>query len=745
MIYYQVYLKNKKGLFLYSDAEHRYVEGQSVYVSFQGKKDLGYVIVKDKRDHFDYKVLPILEKAPFLDIPRNLVSLARWMVHYYLSSYEAVLSNILVPSMKVEKRKEYRIAWQEREKFSEKFLRFLEEKMEVSKATLQKHSSRKEFLEAFEQEELVLRLSGKYVWNLKKDFRGTLGKYFEEKTQFSMQIWRKHFSEKELQALLEAKILLEEDSFPLGKSYQNIEVREGHSFRNTLLNEEQEKAFHSIIKGEKAFYLLEGVTGSGKTEVYLALIRKAFLEGQGVIFLVPEISLTPQMIERFQEEFQEQIAILHSRLTLEEREREWHAIYQGKKKIVLGVRSAIFAPVQNLTYIILDEEHESTYKQDSNPRYHARQVAMKRVLQEKGKLILGSATPSIESYYYAKQGIYDLLTLKERYQSAKLPEVELVDMKEEKDLFFSRRLLEEMRERFLKQEQVILLLNRKGYSTYVQCQTCGQVEECSHCSIKMSYYASKGIYKCNYCGKVVPYTGKCRTCGSESLLHSGKGVERIEEEIGKYFPDIAVLRVDGERKGKDFFQRSYQDFRAGKYQVLVGTQLIAKGLHFPNVTLVGVINADTLLNFPDFRAGEKTYQLLSQVAGRAGREEKEGKVLIQSYQPEHYAIAEVAKHSYAQFYDKEIALREFLEYPPYTKILLIGLSSTEEKILEESAAQIASMLEQSYGKAGIEILGPLPSLVYKVKDRYRYQILLKASKEDLEECKKNIAKKLSFV
>lgn len=493
------------------------------------------------------------------------------------------------------------------------------------------------------------------------------------------------------------------------------------------------------MQGKASFYLLKGVTGSGKTEVYLSLIRKAFQEGKGSIFLVPEISLTPQMVERFQGEFQENIAILHSRLSSKERAEEWIQLYHGKKKIVLGVRSAIFAPVQNLQYIIIDEEHESSYKQDVNPKYHARQVALKRAMLEGVKLILGSATPSIESYYYAKHGIYQLLELNQRYNQAKMPDIELVDMKEERDLFFSQRLLEEIRNTLLRKEQILLLLNRKGYSTYIQCQDCGHVEECNHCSIKMSYYASKRIYKCNYCGKVIKYTGRCSVCGSEHLVHSGKGIERVEEELKQYFPDISILRVDGDQKGKQFFEQAYYDFLQGKYQVMIGTQLIAKGLHFPNVTLVGVINADMILNFPDFRAGEKTYQLLAQVAGRAGREEKPGKVIIQTYQSEHYVIEKVREHDYEGFYEKEIEAREFLDYPPFSKMILIGLSSKNEEYLKQKAEEIFQMIP----KDEADMYGPMPCLVYRVKDRYRYQIFMKGSRDNIEKYKKILRKVLS--
>ena len=517
------------------------------------------------------------------------------------------------------------------------------------------------------------------------------------------------------------------------------EISEEVSEKNVVLNEEQEKAKEIIKNGDNKYYLLKGITGSGKTEVYIELIKEAFKNGKGSIFLVPEISLTPQMINRFRNEFRENIAILHSRLTNKERADEWYNIYSGNKKIVLGVRSAIFAPVENLEYIILDEEHETTYKQDSNPRYNAKYVAIKRTELEGAKLILGSATPSIESSYYAEKGIYTLVTMDSRYNNSILPEIEIVDMKKEEDLYFSKKLLDEIKITLLKGEQVILLLNRKGYSTYIQCKDCGHVEECTHCSIKSSYYVSQGILKCNYCGQTRKYTGHCSKCGSTNLLHSGKGVERVEEEIKKYF-DVRIIRVDSESsKNKDFYEKMYFDFLDKKYDIMIGTQMISKGLHFPNVTLVGVINADTILNFPDFRAGEKTFQLVTQVSGRAGRGEKKGKVIVQTYQPENYTFRAIEKSDYNKFYSEEISNRELLEYPPFSKTINIGISSRKEKELEIFVKEFFKNIEDE----NVEMYGPMRSLVYRVKDRFRYNIFIKGSKKNISIFKRKLNKKLT--
>lgn len=738
MMYYQVYLEKHKGLYTYVDTKEEFQIGESVYVFFRGKKQLAYIIARDIRTEYEFQVLPILAKTTFPDLPPSLIELVRWMVRYYITSYEAVLKNVLPRGLKVKKQVVYSLGEKILEA-PEELLSFWKKETSVTKATLRKMESLEEIKHSL-QEGLLLELEqGKFLWNPEKEKEGILGEYFKTREEFPLLKLEKSFSKKKIEEFLENDFLCSKEYFVNLLQEKEIAEESAWISQNIQLNEEQEEVFQNIIRGKDRFYLLKGVTGSGKTEVYLSLIREAFFRGKGSIFLVPEISLTPQMIQRFQNEFQGNIAILHSRMTAKERAEEWYHLYTGKKKIVLGVRSAIFAPVKDLEYIIIDEEHESSYKQDTNPRYHAKQVALKRAMLEGAKVVLGSATPSVESYYYAKVGLYHYLELTNRYNNAKMPQIVLVDMREEDDIFFSQTLLEEMRESLLRKEQVLLLLNRKGYSTYIQCQDCGHVEECSHCSIKMSYYGSQGVYKCNYCGKTVKYTGHCSQCGSEKLVHSGKGIERIEEELKQYFPSISVLRVDGDQRGSHFFETAYEDFKNQKYQVMIGTQIIAKGLHFPNVTLVGVINADMILNFPDFRAGEKTYQLLTQVAGRAGREEKEGKVVIQTYQPENYVIEKVQKDAYEEFYEKEEEAREFLEYPPFSKMILLTLSSTDEEFLKEKVKEIASNIQNT----NLEIYGPLPSLIYKVKDRYRYQIFMKGMREEIESYKKELRKKLS--
>ncbi|MGL4981188.1 MAG: replication restart helicase PriA, partial [Fusobacteriaceae bacterium] len=454
--------------------------------------------------------------------------------------------------------------------------------------------------------------------------------------------------------------------------------------------------------------------------------------------LVPEISLTPQIINRFHIEFGRDLAVLHSKLTESEKNIEWDLITKGKKRVVLGVRSAIFSPIKNLQYIIIDEEHETTYKQDTNPRYNAKMVAIKRAELEGAKVIFGSATPSVESYYYAEKGIFRLFKLESRFNSSQLPKIEIVDMKQEENPFFSEKLLEKMRDVLIRGEQVVILINRKGYSTYVQCKGCGHVEECPHCSIKYSYYQRENRLKCNYCGVAHKFVGRCSKCKSENISHSGKGVERIAEELEKIF-QLEVLRVDSDAsKERGFHKQMYHDFLAEKYKIMVGTQMITKGFHFPNVTLVGVISADMSLAFPDFRSGERTFQLLTQVSGRAGRAEKAGHVIIQTYQPENHIFQDVVKTDYENFYRKEIDDRKILFYPPFSKIINIGISSKNEVKLE----QISKNIYNSILDDRVEIYGPLKSLVYKVKDRYRQNIFIKGQREAINVFKKKLRQDL---
>ena len=747
MQYFDIYIDSMKGIYTYSDKNDEFEVGENVIVPFRNIKKSGFIIRKNLKENFEFKVLNISSKVKnSLKLSDEQIKLIEWIVDYYLASYDSVMKAMIPKKIKISYSNIYSINLGNfgilNEYLDNDIIKYIFSLTTISYSTA-KTKFKKSVVDSLINKNFLYKNENNIYVNIEKFYKlkeenKEIFEYFYKKTIIKKEKLEKKFKRNNIKELEEKEILKIEVNINKKKEYISDNIEK--VFKNkSLLNEKQSTIKENIEKSNKKYFLLKGVTGSGKTEIYIELIKKAFFEGYGSIFLVPEISLTPQMVERFQTEFKNNIAILHSSLSDIERAKEWESIYTGEKKIVLGVRSAIFSPVKNLKYIILDEEHEATYKQDSSPRYNAKYVAIKRCLDEDAKLILGSATPSIESYYYAKTGIYELLNLENRYGNAVMPDIQIVDMKQENNLFFSKLLLEEIKNTLLKNEQVILLLNRKGYSTYIQCKDCGYVEECDNCSIKMSYYKSTNRYKCNYCGKQVHYTGKCSKCGSINLIHSGKGIERIEEELKKYF-DVSMIKVDSElSRNKDYFSKIYKDFSDKKYSILIGTQIIAKGLHFPNVTLVGVINSDIILNFPDFRSGEKTFQLLTQVSGRAGRGDKKGKVIIQTYEPENNVIKDSKEENYELFYEKEINSRKIFSYPPFSKILNIGFSSEdEERLLEVSKNFYDDIKSQD-----IELYGPMPSIVYKVQKRYRMNIFAKGSKKKIDNFKKFLKKKLN--
>ena len=747
MQYFDIYIDSMKGIYTYSDKNDEYEVGENVIVPFRNIKKSGFIIRKNLKENFNFKVLNISSKVKnSLKLSNEQIKLIEWMVDYYLASYDSVIKAMIPKKIKISYNNIYIINLDRLNILSEyldnEIINHVFSLVTISYNTV-KSKFKKSVIDSLINKNFLYKNENNIYVNIEKFYKlkeenKEIFEYFYKKTIIKKEKLEEKFKKNDIKELEEKEILKIEASISEKKDYSSDNI-EKVSKNKSLLNEKQLAIKENIEKSIKKYFLLKGVTGSGKTEIYIELIKKAFFEGYGSIFLVPEISLTPQMVERFQSEFKNNIAILHSSLSDIERAKEWKSIYTGEKKIVLGVRSAIFSPVKNLKYIILDEEHEATYKQDSSPRYNAKYVAIKRCLDEDAKLILGSATPSIESYYYAKTGIYELLSLEDRYGNAQMPDIQVVDMKQEDDLFFSKALLEEIKNTLLKNEQVILLLNRKGYSTYIQCKDCGYVEECDNCSIKMSYYKSTNKYKCNYCGKQIYYTGKCTKCGSTNLIHSGKGIERIEEELKKYF-DVPMIKVDSElSRNKDYFSKIYKDFSDKKYSILIGTQIIAKGLHFPNVTLVGVINSDIILNFPDFRSGEKTFQLLTQVSGRAGRGDKKGKVIIQTYEPENNVIKDSKEENYDLFYEKEISSRKVFSYPPFSKILNIGFSSEDEARLLDISKKFYDEIKSE----NIELYGPMPSMVYKVQKRFRMNIFAKGSKKKIDKFKLFLKRKLN--
>ena len=752
MRFYKLCVDGTNSFFTYCDENDEYKIGDRVAVNFRGKEHGALVVELENRNEFEFKVLPIKRKLiNEISLDETYMKMLLWVKNYYMCKFEQILKAAIPSDLKVKYDEVYKLTEIGRNDYKNPIVNYFLEREQVTKPVLRKHFSNEFIKSAVEKNILTVNMNKKICYNFKSELNyeninfsddedlKKLKDYFTRKSEMMKTSLENKFSKKDIEKLVKDEKLIFIKRVKEKEEKKEVIKDEENIIENAVLNEEQQKVRDEILKSDKKYFLIKGITGSGKTEIYINLVREALLRGKGSLFLVPEISLTPQMVERFKREFNEGVAILHSKLSNKERGEEWLKIYSGEKKVVLGVRSAVFAPVKNLEYIIIDEEHEGSYKQDSSPIYNAKFVALRRASLENCKVILGSATPSVENYYYGKKNIFELLSLETRYNNAVLPDVEIVDMKEEDDSFFSRELLKNIRETLLRKEQVILLLNRKGYSTMVQCKDCGHIEECGHCSIKMSYYHSKRTLKCNYCGTEKRFNGKCSSCGSTNLDFGGKGVEQVEHKLRECF-DVPIVRMDGESaKEKNFYKETYYKFLNKEYDIMIGTQLIAKGLHFPNVTLVGVINADMILSFPDFRAGEKTYQLITQAAGRAGRGDKKGKVIIQTYQPENYVMEKIMKSDYEGFYNSEIEMRKILEYPPFSKIINIGISSSNEEKLERTARKLFEAVKRDY----VEVYGPNKSLVYKVKDRYRENIFIKGDKKNIDYYKKELEKILS--
>jgi primosomal protein N' (replication factor Y) len=483
--------------------------------------------------------------------------------------------------------------------------------------------------------------------------------------------------------------------------------------------------------------LLHGVTASGKTEIYLRAVERVLERGRGSMVLVPEISLTPQMTGVFKERFGSQVAILHSRLTGSERRREWNRLQSGEASIVIGARSAVFAPICSLGLIVLDEEHEVSYKQDSTPRYHCREVAQKRAEIEGALLLLGSATPSVESYRRAETGEYCLLHLSQRVESRPLPQISLVDMREEiregNRSIFSRPLQNRLLDTWKKGEQAILFLNRRGFATFVSCRRCGHVMRCSLCDVALTYHQSDSRLRCHYCDQKRRLPPACPDCGSSLLRQFGLGTQRVEEEARKLLPDAHIVRADFDTLNLRTGENCLEQFERGEAEILIGTQMIAKGLDFPMVTLVGVITADISLNQPDFRSGERTFQLLTQVAGRAGRGESPGEVIIQTYAPEHYSLLTAQGHDYPGFYRAEIQYRHKLDYPPYREMIRVVLSGPDESMVRTGSELLARYLEAAISQDRVDtgkaaetvLLGPAPAPLARIRGQHRWQMVLK--------------------
>ena len=727
MYYYEIYVENNKGIYTYK-SEEKYEIGQWCIVNFINRDKMGLILAMTEKSKINFdisKIKEIKDAAPVLSIPDDIMQLIRWIKNYYISDYYSVINAVYPGALKLNYSKKaiYQKDFLETEDLSEikRFNEYMKKYKEITVATLKKNFS-KEIIEKAINEKII---------------------FIEKKVILNSKISKK---EKEKSKIVEKEI---------------------------VLNDEQQKAVDTIKNSENQIFLLKGITGSGKTEIYINLIKEALKKGFGSIFLVPEISLTVQMIQRLEEEFYNEVAILHSKLTNKEKREEWKFIRNGEKKIVIGARSAIFAPVQNLKYIIVDEEHENTYKQENNPRYHVKNVAIKRAflknaklkedksLEESGelgenkeskiikdkktKVILGSATPSFETYYQAQQGDIELIELKKRYKNAKMPKFEIVDLNETVENF-SEKLLSKISKTLQKNEQVILILNRKAFSNLLKCKDCGSIPTCPNCSISLNYYKYDNRLKCHYCGYEKHFNNTCDECKGHKMIKIGAGTEKIEEELAQIFPSARIVRVDSESvKTKQNYEKIYNDFKNHKYDIMLGTQIIAKGLHFSNVTLVGVINADIILNFPDFRASEKTFQLLTQAAGRAGRGEKDGEVIIQTFNGENDVIKKTIENDYEGYYKNEMVMRKMLNYPPFGRIIILVVSAMEENLIKEKAQTLREEIIKNINVAmeltpNDFISDAFKSPIYKMNGRYRYQIFFKFEREKIIKIKKIIKK-----
>ncbi|HHV44641.1 MAG TPA: primosomal protein N' [Firmicutes bacterium] len=689
---------------------HQLRPGHQVLVPFNNRLVIGYVVaLTEEAEVPNVKAIHrICGKDPVLK--PEMLALARWMAEYYGCLFVDALQCFIPPGMRrldQPSTPRYVKAYQ---------LNIPADKLQKV-ITLLKGARQREVLDHFAKTCLSSSCGGTCPC---------------EKVTL-VALTRQGLSYSALRALEEKGYLrsgdLRVDRDPLTEVH-------GHGSSVPLpLTQDQEEVFlelkRQLESNQGGVSLLHGVTGSGKTEVYLQLIAATRALGKSAILLVPEIAMTPQMLGLFKSRFSDDVAVMHSRLSDGERFDTWHRIASGEAPIVVGARSAIFAPVENLGLIILDEEHETTYKQaEGQPPYHTREVAIKRGQLNDALVLLGSATPSLESYYLASGGEYRLLTLPRRIHNRPLPEVEIVDMRRELKAknrsMFSRRLQQELALALQQKEQVILFLNRRGTLGFVLCRECGHVLYCQQCAVALTYHEDVDRLCCHYCGLEQGLPPACPQCGSNSFRGFGAGTQRVERQLAALFPQARIGRLDGDTtKRKGSFTKILGDFRNHQLDVLIGTQMVAKGLDFPRVTLVGVMAADLTLNIPDYRAAERTFQLLTQVAGRAGRGDRPGRVIVQTYNPEHYSIQAAQHHDYESFYHREIAFRRKVSYPPIVNLVRMVFSGEEEERVVEGAKQHFGTIQRSLGDPEVAVLGPVPCPLSRLQGRYRWQIILK--------------------
>ena len=664
--------------------------GMKVIVPFGNKLINGFVtnIIENFTNEYEIKEIKSIKDQEFI-LNNELFSLAEYLKKETLCTKIQAFQTMLPSSLKVKEQKTN----------YEKLVSYIEINVK--------------------EEEI-----NNYIANNKSRIKqiNILQKVLNEK-----KVLKKEIKGSSLNTLLEKKILKEvkeqEDRL------KSVEEKE----EDYQLSMEQQKIVDNIDLNMNNTYLLHGVTGSGKTEVYIKLIKKVIKSGKTAILLVPEITLTTQIVERFYKRFGTDVAIFHSALSEGEKYDEYLKILRKEVHIVIGTRSAIFTPLENLGIIILDEEHTESYKQDTCPRYHARDIAKFRAEFNNIPLVLGSATPSLETMARAQKGVYKYLELSNRVGNAKLPEINIVDMTEEikqRNFIFSTVLKEKIKERLEKKEQTILLLNRRGFSTIITCSNCGYTYKCPYCDITLTYHKSSNNLRCHYCGYTVLKSEKCPECHENALNYYGLGTEKLELELKNLFPWARIVRMDTDTTSKKgSHSKIIKDFKEHNYDILLGTQMISKGLDFPKVSLVGVINADATLNIPDFRSGEKTFSLLSQTAGRAGRKDIKGEVILQTFNKDNYILNCVKDNNYKKFYQYEMNNRHKLNYPPYYYLCSIKISSREYEMVSSEANKVKKYLESHLSENTI-ILGPTTASVFKINNIYNFQIIIKYKKDD---------------
>ncbi len=687
-----------------SKLQGRLVPGQWVRIPFGPRKVVGLYVGPAERPPEGVRLKPIDGTLPEIPpIPEPLVKLARWTADRYLSTFAAAL-RLLLPAE--ARRQEVRTL-----KVTHYRLLLEEEVLQDILAAIRKRAPKQaallEYLAAHNGEAALPELVKALGEGIRQPIRVALERGWIAAAQ---QTKRRDPFAGEKVTPQPPPPLTPEQAAALSSIEQELMAPPG--FRQPVL--------------------IHGVTGSGKTELYLRAIAAVREQGKQAICLVPEIALTPQMIGRFRARFGTAVAVLHSALSAGEKYDEWQRIRRGEVSIVVGARSAIFAPFENVGLIIIDEEHEHSYKQEGMaPNYHAREVAEERARLEGALLVLGSATPALESYHKAQTGHYRKVELAHRVDERPLPEVKLVDMRSElrsgNRSIFSLALQEALDQTIAAGEQAILFLNRRGYNTFILCRSCGEAITCPNCAVAMTYHLGANHLTCHYCDHTEPVPKICPQCGSQKIRHMGAGTERVEEELHRLYPRIRVARMDVDttrRKGSH--AAILKSFADKKVDVLVGTQMITKGLDFPDVTLVGVVLADTSLNLPDFRAAERTFQLVTQVAGRAGRGQKPGRVLVQTYHPDHYSLQAALGHDYAGFYKQEIDFRRQLGYPPFTNLIHLVASGPEEPPVMQTAQAIADLLRET-GFHG-EVLGPAPAPLHRLRGQFRHHLVLKGKR-----------------